>query len=234
MKVSVESKIQPESNKRCLFIDVADTGAGIRTDDMTKLFKPYQVLDQPSTMHSQGNIETTAQLISFLGTGLGLVIAKNFCKILGGNMTAKSEFGKGSTFSFYVPYGDSECPIKPTNDDCLKRKHPTDSRLSLSSSSEACPRIPPEAATLEGRKVLVVDDNGPLRKILSRALTRAGCQCVEAENGQLAVQALRSDPCGFDIVILDLIMPVMDGYESFTLCPSPFILCPSPPVNDLF
>ena len=99
---------------------MTDTGTGIREEDLPKLFHMYQVLDEPAQMHSSG---TSPSLLSFLslflsvyiniciyitvtvsaGTGLGLVIARNFVYLLGGEITVTSEFGKGSTFSFWFP-----------------------------------------------------------------------------------------------------------------------------------
>lgn len=187
--------IQPKDTKEnevmtnCLVIEVQDTGSGISPEDMPKLFKPYQVLYKPSTIHSAGRAFLRCVVNIHLGTGLGLVIAKNFCRLLGGDISFESTVGTGSTFSFYMPYKDvpKESKETPPTTPSSPRKH-----------------------TLEGRKVLVVDDNNSLRKILLLALKRAGCECYEAEDGQMAVNVLRKHP-GIEIALIDIIMPVMDG-----------------------
>lgn len=117
-------------------------------------------------------------------------------------MSASSEFGRGSTFSFYVPY--SPCSSYS------EEQRQQNARSNLRSDSLIRSHSNGDITRLNGCKVLVVDDNAPLRKVLTRQLTRIGCTCVEAENGQQAVLTFETNS-DFDIVVLDLIMPVMDG-----------------------
>jgi len=73
-----------------LEIRVIDTGIGIKKEDMNKLFEPFQQIDMPLTKDRKG-------------TGLGLYLTKKLVTLLGGNISAKSEFGKGSEFTFTLP-----------------------------------------------------------------------------------------------------------------------------------
>ncbi len=122
------------------------------------------------------------------GTGLGLVISKQYCHIMGGDITAVSEYGKGSTFAVCVPFRISS--PKPQRNAAVQ--------------------------SLMGRCVLVVDDNAVVRKIIVRALTRCGCSCLEAEDGQQALKILRENmqqqQDNIHAILLDCLMPVMDGY----------------------
>jgi PleD family two-component response regulator len=105
---------------------------------------------------------------------------------LGGDIRVTSEVKKGSTFTFHVPYQR------------IQKQIPTPSDLSK------------ESFLLSGCKVLVVDDNPLLRKVLMRTLSGQGCTCYEAEDGEKALLILSRD-LTIDVVFLDLIMPVMDG-----------------------
>lgn len=126
------------------------------------------------------------------------MIAKTFAQLLGGDITATSEQGRGSKFSFFLPYTPipDDGPEEPNARSAQKR------RLSLDQ---------PEAEALRGRRVLVVDDNPVLRAVLKRALMRDGCITAEAEDGKQAIEALAAFRP--DLILLDLIMPTMDGYD---------------------
>jgi CheY-like chemotaxis protein len=128
------------------------------------------------------------------GSGLGLVIAKRFCELLHGGITVSSKEGRGSTFSFHFSYQVPVASIQPP-------------------ASTGCEPIP---AQLTGRRVLVVDDNSAVRAMIRRVLSSEGCIVLEAEDGLQAVRAVRAAVEGekLDAVLLDCIMPVMDGFEA--------------------
>ena len=124
------------------------------------------------------------------GTGLGLTIAKSLTEILGGEITVVSELGNGTEFTVSIP-------------------------LSIPSLSEIEEEEDIVIYDFKGRHVLVVDDNQLNREILVEALREEGFIVDEAIDGSFAIEKLRdSEPGTYELVILDLQMPVMDGYET--------------------
>ena len=124
------------------------------------------------------------------GTGLGLTIAKSLTEILGGQIDVVSELGKGTEFTVSIP-------------------------LTIPSLTEIEEEQDVVVYDFKGRRVLVVDDNQLNREILVAALLEEGFIVDEAIDGSFAIEKLRDSPPGtYELVILDLQMPVMDGYET--------------------
>jgi PAS domain S-box-containing protein len=153
-----------------LLFQVRDTGIGISAEGMERLFKPFSQVDASMTR-------------KFGGTGLGLVISRRLVELMGGRITAESELGKGSIFSFTL-------------------------RLPMVADGAA---IPPGApGGLSGRRVLIVESNDTARRILAERTRNWGMQPVEVTSSIAALENMRSDG-KFDVAIIDSDMPEMDG-----------------------
>jgi Amt family ammonium transporter len=141
----------------------------------------------------------------FGGTGLGLCISKHLAEALGGNIEVRSEPGKGSTFRMTIDPG------------------PLDAMHMMHYAQEALLGRPPSATTatpdkimLRGR-ILLAEDGLDNQRLISLLLRKAGADVSVVENGQLAVEAaLAAREVGepFDVILMDMQMPVLDGYEA--------------------
>jgi two-component system, sensor histidine kinase len=181
LKVWVEQL--PGTSHIC--IDVFDTGIGMTTEQMGRLFQPFV----------QGDGSMTRK---YGGTGLGLVISKRLAQFMQGSLTAKSEPGRGSVFSLRVDGGSLEgMPV---------RGGLTESMVSMGPQPDLVRQI-----TLNC-KILLAEDGIDNQHLLTTHLSMAGAEVAVASNGRIAVDmALRET---FDLVLMDMQMPEMDGYAA--------------------
>jgi PAS domain S-box-containing protein len=190
--VRLVARLASQGDHPLLCFDVVDTGIGIGEECVAKLFSPFAQVDGSSTR-------------KFGGTGLGLYISKRLAEALGGEITVTSTLGKGSVFSLTVDPGPLD-GIRTTRDvqEALFDYLPT---------TTAAPQVKPQ---LRGR-ILLAEDGEDNQRLISFVLTRAGAEVVTVENGQLAVdEALKAQSEGrpFDVILMDMQMPVLDGYAA--------------------
>ncbi len=162
---------------------VTDSGIGMTVEQVNKLFQQF----------SQADSSTTRR---YGGTGLGLAITRQFCRMMGGDITVESESGQGSTFTIWLP----TTVIDPQN------KAPTE----LLSSAPELPSI--LAPTRNGADtILVIDDDPAVRDLIRRHLTKEGFQVVSASSGAEALQLARKlYPAA---ITLDVVMGDMSGWD---------------------
>ena len=170
-------------------VQVIDTGIGIREEVLPKLFEPF----------SQGDESVFQQ---FGGTGLGLAISRHIVNMLGGELAATSVWGKGSNFNLTVPTGD------------LDGVHMLENPAEAEQENAAHTEIQSPKA-LEGLRLLLAEDGYDNRELIRTVLCAAGATVETVENGQKAVEKAEAEP--FDAVLMDMNMPVMDGYEATRL-----------------
>ena len=171
--------------------DVLDTGLGMTEEQVSGLFKAF----------SQADTSTTRK---FGGTGLGLNISKRLAEMLGGDVTVESEPG-GSMFRVTVATGPLD-GIKMLDD-------PTTATIV---QPEAAAVANPDADKLDCR-ILLAEDNPTNRALVAGILKKTGAEVTVVENGKLAVDAAlsaRDEGKPFNVILMDMQMPVMDGYEA--------------------
>ncbi len=181
-----------ESERPRLRIDVADTGTGMTGEQAAALFEPF----------TQGDGSMTRR---YGGTGLGLTISRRLARMLGGDvLLVETAPGVGTRFRV-------EVEAEPTN----ATRAPTDEATDRGAAAR--PERPPRPGSLRGLRVLLAEDGPDNRRLICYILERAGARVTAAEHGQAAVDAaLAARAAGrpFDVVLMDMQMPVLDGYEA--------------------
>jgi len=173
-----------------LRFSVEDTGIGIAPDRQLRLFEKFRQLDASTTRR-------------FGGTGLGLAISKRLAELMGGTIGVVSQEGHGSTFWFSVSL--RRVGPRPHLLDSLRATPPVAHNAAL-----AAPR-PLFAEALRPR-VLVAEDNAINREIVATLLSHFGAEVQLAEDGRVAVE--RSSQESFDLILMDVQMPELDGFEA--------------------
>jgi len=173
-------------------LEVIDTGLGMTPEQLAEIFQPFSQADASTTRH-------------FGGTGLGLTISRRFAQMMGGDITAESELGKGSRFVATIRTG----PLDGVRMLEERREAVT------GGEQERTERFPGEAR-LAGR-LLLAEDGPDNQRFIMFVLEKAGAQVTLAENGQVAVEEVlqaQGDGRPFDGILMDMQMPLVDGYEA--------------------
>jgi signal transduction histidine kinase/CheY-like chemotaxis protein/HPt (histidine-containing phosphotransfer) domain-containing protein len=184
----VRLKISSEltDGKDFIRFDVEDSGIGVSSDKAESIFEPFARID--------ANTNRT-----FGGIGLGLTITRHLTELLGGTLTVKSVKGKGSVFTLTVPTG-----IEKTKSALIP---------AAGEKKENGKTLPTDINNLKlSGKVLIAEDSPTNQTLIELLLKRMGIESVVVENGQLAVE--RAQTGEFNIILMDIQMPVMNGYEA--------------------
>ena len=209
-----------EEAESVVAISVRDTGIGISKEHEERIFEAFV----------QGD-GSTARLYG--GTGLGLSISRELAGLLGGEISLSSVEGQGSTFTVYLPAGQTRPAPAPPAANGRPTAPPKPARPATPPTPTASPTAasPDESGwqrqlgapvpkladrPLEGVTVLVVDDDFRNIFALTALLERAGATVLSAESGPDAIASLERTP-EIDIVLMDIMMPVMDGYETMRI-----------------
>lgn len=187
-KGEVDLKVRLESSddkELVLFFSVSDTGIGLSEEARARLFQPFAQADTSITRR-------------YGGTGLGLVLCRKLVELMGGEIWCESALGQGSSFMFTVRLG------RPTEEEvtaALEEASPA--------KSSGRNRYQELAEQLLGFRVLMVEDNELNQMVVKEMLKKVNLDITIANNGLEALQWL--DKAEFDIVLMDVQMPEMDG-----------------------
>jgi signal transduction histidine kinase/HAMP domain-containing protein/ActR/RegA family two-component response regulator len=183
-------------------LSVSDTGIGIDADQQQRIFDEFAQADG-----------TTSRLYG--GTGLGLSISRELVTLLGGEITVTSTLGAGSIFTVYLP-ADGPPAVAEHAESAPSATTPAGGDLVWTPSTPVATVLGPVRPILDdltGTKVLVVDDDFRNVFALTALLERCHVEVCVAESGADAIAILQSQP-GIDIVLMDIMMPIMDGYAT--------------------
>ncbi|MCG8332447.1 MAG: response regulator [Chitinophagales bacterium] len=180
--------LRASEEKGNLLIAVNDTGKGINTENLEKIFERFYQVENENTP-LQG------------GTGIGLAYAKEIAKLFGGDLTVESKVDHGSTFSFYFPMKQTAASTKVVEPD-----FPVITRDTSTSIKEP---VVPQYENGERSKILIVEDNPEMSKFLVQTLSKQ-FNCTTAIDGQKALDLLHHQK--FDLITSDVMMPNMDGF----------------------
>jgi len=184
--------LQNRDKPPMLQVDVIDTGIGMTQEQIARLFQPFAQADSSTTKR-------------FGGTGLGLIISKRLAEMLGGDVSAKSTPGKGSTFTVRVETGSLEGVAM------------LDNPFEVVARRNEKPQAPAAADIKLDCRILLAEDGPDNQRLISFLLKKAGAEVALAENGHIAVEyalAARKKGKPFDLILMDMQMPLMDGYAA--------------------
>lgn len=192
--VSWEARPGQQGELTC---EVSDTGIGMDAQALGKLFQRFYQVES-------GNERR------FGGTGLGLEISRNLARMMNGDLSATSQPGKGSIFTLRLVLPVTQAPH---NEPVQSGSSPT-----TPVPAPATVHVDTAPAALAGKRVLVVEDHPVNQKLMAALLQKTGCNVTFCENGQLAVETVAGlQPQTFDLIFMDIHMPVMDGLTATRL-----------------
>jgi len=167
---------------------VSDNGIGISAEQQERIFNAFEQAENNTTR-------------KYGGTGLGLAISKNIIELMGGRIWIESELGKGSIFSFVIKIG-----YLPENETKPGKKYSEDEGQELLLNTD-----------FSGKHILLAEDVEINREIVITLLEPTHLKIDCAENGREAVRIFRENPDKYDLILMDVQMPEMDGYEATRL-----------------
>jgi CheY-like chemotaxis protein len=182
-----------DENEPALRFDVSDTGVGLSADEQARIFEPFY----------QARLDAADRLP---GSGLGLAISKRLAEALGGRLEVCSEPGQGSTFSLILPTGPLPGVPRRTREPGETANATLESRTGR-----------PSAVLPPGTRILLAEDNEANRDVISLMLRRTDAEVVVSSNGQEAIDravAARDAGRPFDVLLMDMQMPILDGYAA--------------------
>ncbi len=211
LRLSSDWSNQAAELKRRLKVEVEDTGIGLTRTQQRELFKSFTQVDNSTTRQ-------------FGGAGLGLAICRQLCELMGGEVNVRSALGNGSCFCAVIEFSEGrenqqaekeflhffrEQPLAANEMKTLLRKF-----KGLPSVAEKTEAENSDADKFRGMHILVAEDNKINQFVMQELLDRLGVSAVFADNGNEAINLIKSSSDKFNLVLMDCEMPLMDGFEA--------------------
>jgi PAS domain S-box-containing protein len=185
--VNIQAAIRQDHDRFQLIVEITDTGIGIPAEKWEAIFEPFSQADSGITRE-------------FGGTGLGLTISRQLARALGGDILVTSAVGEGSRFTMTVDAGD------------LKNVEMLDAPTADAASAGPSPLPRLGEVRFAQQHVLLVEDGHINSRFITSVLGKVGLRVSAVENGALGVAFALEHPC--DLILMDMQMPVMDGYAA--------------------
>ncbi|UPK46987.1 CHASE3 domain-containing protein [Paenibacillus pabuli] len=204
-RVSLSNPEEKGTETEVIAFSVSDTGIGIADNKLLQIFDAFKQADG-ATARKYG------------GTGLGLAISQSLANLLGGSISATSREGQGSVFTLFLPLRSKE-PEVIQNSRLFLHEAAVTAPETNNNSEETSTIVemlltPLEESLLNGRQVFVVDDDIRNVYALANALEQYGMNVITAQNGYECLEMLERGEAKPDIIMMDIMMPELDGYET--------------------
>ncbi len=197
-RIRLLSRLVDDGGEPRMQFDVVDTGLGMTEEQVAVLFQPFTQADSSTTR-------------KYGGTGLGLTISKRFAEMLGGDITVvETQPGVGTCFRVTVATG-------PLGDVKMVDEHVSAAAITAETAGET-PRT--DSQPLHGTRILLAEDGPDNQRLIAHVLKKAGADVTVKEDGRLAADAAlaaRDRGTPFHLILMDMQMPVLDGYEATAL-----------------
>ena len=183
--ITFEGRIIEQTDDHYLIeFRIRDTGIGLKPEQLESIFSPFHQSDNSTTR-------------KYGGTGLGLAITRDLTTLMGGEIFVESEYGHGASFTLRIPF-----EMVP------------DEMLVEIQKNTASTYFQKATDHLKGARILLVEDNDVNQEIGRHILKRVGAEVDIAGNGSIALEMVRKSPDCYQAILMDLQMPVMDGFEA--------------------
>ena len=193
-----EIEVEGLQASAAILFDITDSGIGIPADKINQVFEAFQQADGSTTRR-------------YGGTGLGLTISRDLVCLLGGEIRVASRPDQGTTFTIILPLGlDTPAMAEARLTDSSHKEEKVKEEQSACAEGEAEVELIPNE--LQGKRILVVDDDVRNLYAVTSALEPLGATFLKAGTGMQALRKLEQEP-DIDLVIMDIMMPGMDGVE---------------------
>ncbi len=186
--VAIHAALEEDDQQPTLTFRIVDTGIGINHDQIPRIFDPFQRIETSTTRKHPG-------------AGLGLTLARAIAEQLGGDITIESAPGAGCFVSVSIDPGEY-----------VISEHADEQEEPIPE-----PPAPIDHTILDSKRVLIVEDAEDNQRLLTHHLTKAGCTVQLADNGQIGIDRVKDaleSGTPFDLILMDMQMPVLDGFDA--------------------
>ena len=201
VRIQVDARLVVQGDLLLRF-EVSDTGIGIAASDQIRVFEPFSQVEDSAARRAAG-------------TGLGLSISRQWVSLLRGDLQLSSTPGVGSCFWFEIPAGGAAPrPAEAGSPTAAEGAAATNETLARQDQRPISGTVAGAASRprrLQGLRLLAVDDNATNRMLVELFLTREGCSVDLCDSAHAALERLRLTPAAWDVVLMDMQMPLMDG-----------------------